>query len=258
MRSLQQFLIVAGAFVLAYNGSMLVHELGHAAAVRGTGGHVQSISISPLTWSVTKYQAVPELRAATWGGFLFGTGVPLVAFLALWCLKSRLSFWALMLAVVALMSNGAYLLVGAATGTGDAATLLKMGTSIRTLYIAGAAMVAAALPLALPAGALLGIGRGRAGFEKTLMVLGLPIFLYLLTIVAFNLLLSSGEWRTWTTAIGAGSALALALATVVHLAAGVVDGDETRCRAVPLGWAAAIGSLLAGAAVIVLELLLFC
>lgn len=256
MMTLRQFLIVTGAFILAYNGATILHELGHAIAACATGGTVVSVSVSPLTWSATPYKS-PEPMAVTWGGFLLGTMIPLVALGVLWCLKSRLSFWAALLATVALLINGAYMLAGAATGSGDALVLMKLGLARHTLYITGAAMLAAGIALVLPMGTLLGIGRKACGFEKTLLVLGLPIFLYLLTIVAFNLVVNVEEWRLWATALGGGCALMLGLTAIVHLTAAWIGGEETLRRAVPITWPAALASLVAGAAVIVLEILVF-
>ncbi len=257
MKTFQRCLIVLGAFVFAYNAGNLIHEFGHGINVLATGGSIGRISISPLSWSYISYAGGGEARATTWGGFLWETILPLLIFLGLWCIKSRASFWALLLAMVALATTAIYMLVGAFLDIGDAGFLVRVGLPTWPFVAIGAGLLLLCLLLALPLGTLLGIGRGRCSFAKTCLIVGAPILAYLLAIGAYNLLLRPDEWLMWTLSGGGGVVILMLVSGLIHLAAAWVKGDESRRRALPVNWLTAGLSLALGAGIVVMNLLLF-
>ena len=256
MQTFQKWLIVLGAFAFAYNAANLAHEAGHAVNVLATGGEVIGITMSPLSWSYTSHTRVAEPMAVAWGGFLWRTVLPLLLALALWCLKSRLSFWAMLLGLVGVAGAAIYMLVGALVPIGDPDELIQLGMAPEALIVISLALMLPALMLVLPIGTLLGIGRGHCSLWKTLLIFCSPILVYLLAVLGYNLVSDPFGWMMWAGTVAVGITLLPVAGVVIHVSAGWVAGDESRRRAAPINWLSAALSVLLGAGIIAFELLL--
>ncbi len=251
--TLKRWLIALGAFVLAYNLATITHEYGHALNLAATAGQVRHITVSPLGWSYCYYRTVHEHRAVAWGGFLWATIIPSLLFLVLWAIKSRLSFWAAIFAATALASEGVYMLTGVLFETGDAHRLITLGLPKAVLIVLGGVLVAVSVVLALPVGALIGVGRGRSRFRQTALVIGTPILAYLAIIAAYSMCAYPKERVMWAGSVGLGCGIALAVAALAHLAAPLFSGPESKARQAPVNWPAAIIGLAVPACVVIGE-----
>ncbi len=256
MKTFQRFLIVLGAYVFAYNASSIMHELGHALAVIATGGEVSFIEVSPFSWSYTHYISDPEPMATSWGGFLWGTMIGVFTFLILWIVRSRLSLFGAVFAVTSLAYAGIYMLVGAVLRIGDSAALMWMGIPQAVLIAIGGMLLLLVLPLILPLGVLLGIGRGRNRLGTTVLVFS-PILAYLLVMAAFNLSQNPGEWLMWVSSVGGGILLVLLISVSVHFTWHWCAGPEAQRRTIPINWWVCLLSLVLGGVVVAAEYLLF-
>lgn len=256
MKTFQRFLIVMGAFVFAYNAGAITHELGHALVVVATGGEVDFIEVSPFSWSYAHNISEPEPMATSWGGFLWETIVGVFAFLILWFAKSRLSLFGLLLAIVSLASTGIYMLVGAVLRIGDSASLIRMGIPPGVLIATGGMLLLSVLPLILPLGVLLGIGRGKNRLTTTVLVFS-PILVYLLAMMAFNLWHNPDEWLMWVSSVGGGIVLVLILPVAVHFTWHWCAGPEAQRRAIPINWRVCLLSLVLGGGIVATEYLFF-
>ena len=255
MATFQRFLIVLGVFVFAYNASTIIHELGHALTVVATLGEIDFIEASPFSWSYTHYISDPEPMATSWSGFLWQTIIGVSAFFILWIAKSRLSLFGVVLAIASLATAGIYMLVGAVLQIGDSASLIWMGIPPIVLIAIGGTLLLLVLPLILPLGVLLGVGRGKNKLRTTVLVFS-PIVAYLLAMVAFNLWHNPGEWLMWVSSAGGGILLVLLISVAVHFTWHWCDGPETQRRAIPVNRRVCLLSLALGGGVVATECLL--
>lgn len=256
MKTFQRFLIVLGVFVFAYNASTIVHELGHGLTLIATGGELDFIEVSPFSWSYAHYRSNPEPMATSWSGFLWETIFGVLAFSILWIAKSRLSLFGVVLAIASLAGTGIYMLVGAVLRIGDSAALIRMGVPPAVLVITGSVLLLLVLPLILPLGGLLGVGKGKNKLRITILVFS-PIVAYLLAMVAFNLWHNPDEWLMWVASVGGGLLLVVLVSVAVHFAWPWCGGAETQRRAIPINWRMCLLSLALGGGVVAAEYLAF-
>lgn len=255
-RLLKTWLTILGALVFAVCVHVLVHEFGHAVAGIATGASVEDIQTTPLGGGRTVVAYSAEHRALNWGGFVGETITLSLAFLILWALKSRLSFWAAATAGAALIGGGLYLLLGALLNYGDSKLLLSEGIGRAPLIALGAAAILAGLPLIPLAMSLLRLGRGNCPLWRTLLAVCPPVWLLL----AFQLLCEHfwllpygfGIHRLWI-----GAAVALGVAIAGHFCVRWFRGRDTRRRCVPAQWRNVALSWGLAAAVVLLEVLAF-
>ena len=173
----------AGAVVVAYNGSMLLHEFGHVIHLWVSGGTVAGVRVSPIDVSYVYKGDNPHPQFVAWGGPVWGAVLP-AALVALACAaRSRMTALALVLATFALVFNGGYLTVGAFQPGGDTAQLLQHGAPVWSLVAAGLPMLAAGVLVASRVPSALDIGHGRTTLVQSVLVVGLPLGGYLATIV---------------------------------------------------------------------------
>jgi hypothetical protein len=256
MKTFQKFLIVLGVFVFAYNASIIAHELGHALNVIATGGEFNFIEISPFSWSYAHFSSNPEPMATSWGGFLWETVFGVSVFFVLWIAKSRLSLFGVMLAIACLAGTGIYMLIGAVLLIGDSGSLIARGTPPLNLIVIGSILVVLVVPLVLPLGALLGVGRGKNKLTTTMVVFS-PIAIYLLAMLGFNLWRRPDEMLMWTASVGGGLFLVVVISLVVHWIRPWCAGAEIQRRAIPVNWRICILSLALGGGVVAAECLVF-
>ncbi|MDP6546531.1 MAG: M50 family metallopeptidase [Phycisphaerae bacterium] len=256
MKTFQKFLIVLGVFVFAYNASIIAHELGHALTIVATGGEFTYIEVSPFSWSYAHYSSDPEPMATSWGGFLWETVFGVLAFFVLWITKSRLSLFGVVLAIASLAGTGIYMVIGAVLRIGDSASLIRMGIPPSALIVIGSVLMVLVLPLVLPLGTLLGVGKGKNKLTTTMVVFS-PIAVYLLAMLGFNLWQRPDEWPLWSSAVGAGLLVVVVVSLVVHWITPWCAGAETQRRAIPVNWRMCILSLALGGGVVSAEYIVF-
>jgi len=249
MKTLQRMLIVGGLYVFVSYVSEIVHELGHVLAAWGTGGQVYGIVISAFSWSYA-YAYSSESMALAWSGFAAQVAFGVMVFCLLWICKSRLSLVGVLLAAESLAEAGGYMLVGAITNEGDSATLIGRGIAPVVLIAIGAALWLLSIPVVLPAGALLNMGRGRTRWRSGALVLS-PIAAYLGLIVIVNVIRRPDQWLFWMLGDGVGVVYVLLASVVIHLARPWFDGPETRRRMLPVNWRMVAAAAVLGVVVVV-------
>lgn len=116
---------------------MGVHESGHVLNAWVSGGTVTKVVLGPLIISRTDVSPNPHALFVAWGGAFWGSGLPLVVWLAARFRRARWAYLSAFFAGFCLITNGAYLGVGAFEGIGDARTLLHGGAPQWTLLLFG-------------------------------------------------------------------------------------------------------------------------
>ena len=127
MARLPQVVLVGSTLLLSWLGMMAVHEAGHVAATRLTGGAVSQVVLHPLTISRTDLSHNPHPLVVAWAGPVLGAVLPLAAFGVAAAAKMPGAYLLRFFAGFCLVANGAYLGAGSVEGVGDAGDLVRHG-----------------------------------------------------------------------------------------------------------------------------------
>ena len=148
--SKSRVLLVLGAAPFLYVcwlGMMAVHELGHVLHGWLTGATVSAVRIPLLGFSITEFSTNPHPHFVAWGGVVWGSVLPLLAWSAFRARQWRGGGWVQFFAGFCLVANGTYLGVGWIEPAGDAADLVNFGSPRWLLVVTGAAATGAGLYL---------------------------------------------------------------------------------------------------------------
>jgi len=80
MRRLEQIVLIGTFLGFSWLAMQAVHELGHVAAARLTGGTVTQVVLHPCTISRTDVSPNPRPLVVVWAGPLVGATLPLLAY----------------------------------------------------------------------------------------------------------------------------------------------------------------------------------
>lgn len=144
---------------LCWLAMQIVHEFGHILAAWVTGGRVTAVVLHPLAISRTDVSPSPNPLVVVWGGPIVGVLAPLLAWTAAKALRWRSALLWRFFAGFCLVANGAYIGSGAFNPVGDAAELIRLGGSRRSLAGFGLVTIAAGFLLWNSQGADFGIGQ---------------------------------------------------------------------------------------------------
>ena len=219
-----------GLFLLADMSSILIHEFGHILNGVATGGKFDHIEFSVLGWSRAFLAPHGEPRAVSWGGVQWACTISLLGFLLCWAFRSRAVLFFLVLTIDAFASSGQYLMVGLFTGEGDGAHLAMMGVSKPILIIIGSALLLVVFPISGLAGPLLGLGRRRNPYWRTLLAVGSPVVLLSLAVFIYNMFIRPAQWQFWGAVCGGATGMAFLFSSWIHLAAPWFDRHEAGSR----------------------------
>lgn len=126
---------------------MATHELGHVLHAWVSGATVSAVRVPWVGFSITEFSTNPHPHFVAWGGAVWGSLLPALAWLLFermrWRGRGALQFFA----GFCLIANGAYLGAGWLARAGDAADLLRHGTPAWVLVVCGASGLGARLYL---------------------------------------------------------------------------------------------------------------
>jgi hypothetical protein len=181
MSRLSQLLLIGSTIAFSWLGMMVVHEAGHVAHLRLSGGTVEKVVLHPLAISRTQPGENPHPHFVAWGGVIWGSLIPLATLGLVSRLARPYVYLARFFAGFCLTANGAYLLGDALVRGGDARELIQYGTPPWVLIACGLATLAAGLMLWNGLGSRFGVGRGaervdpRVALAVTLAVASLAV-----------------------------------------------------------------------------------
>ncbi|MDD5557232.1 MAG: M50 family metallopeptidase [bacterium] len=165
MNRLHQFALIGSTLLLSWLGMMAVHEAGHVAAARLTGGRVSRIVLHPLAISRTDLSRNPRPLPVAWGGAVAGTLIPLAAWAAARAAGLASAYLLRFFAGFCLLVNGVYLGEDAFFRAGDGGDLIRHGAPPWTLVLFGAAAAAAGIALLNGLGGRFGLA-GSGGVDR--------------------------------------------------------------------------------------------
>ena len=116
---------------------MAFHELGHVLHALASGGRIAAVHIPLIGFSLTELTSNPHPHFVAWGGPVWGSMVPVLAWrvpaVARSCGRPVAQFFA----GFCLVANGVYLGAGWTQLAGDAADLVRYGTPVWVLMLFG-------------------------------------------------------------------------------------------------------------------------
>ena len=143
-----------------------VHESGHVLHAWSSGGTVKAVLLHPLEVSRTDVAPNPHPQFVAWGGPLWGSLLPLALYAFVRWRKWSRAWLAAFYAGFCLIANGGYLLGGSLFPVGDAAELLRHGSSRMTLILFGIAGLASGLYMWNGRGRHFGMGRDASPIDR--------------------------------------------------------------------------------------------
>lgn len=124
---LLQAALVAGTLYGSWLLIMVLHEFGHVLHGWASGATVRQVVLGPHLLSQTVFDENPHPLFVAWGGFLWGSLLPLAIWGGLVLAKSSRAYLGRFLAAFCLVANGGYVGVGALTLAGDAGDIVLHG-----------------------------------------------------------------------------------------------------------------------------------
>ena len=122
--------ILAAALYPSWLAMMAVHEAGHVLHAWASGGTVSAVRVPLAGFSITEFSTNPHPHFVAWGGPVWGSVLPLLAWAMFRTFRCRGLRAAQFFAGFCLIANGAYLGVGWLTRAGDAGDLVDHGTPV--------------------------------------------------------------------------------------------------------------------------------
>ena len=253
-RIFHSILLLFGAFIIAFNLAVTLHELGHATAVLIDGGQIQEFVLKPFSWSWNLGHGVEDVLFTAWGGVsigLFYTIIPLI-FVRL-AKHNGIKLVIKLIAGLGFLINGIYLIIGVLFNVGDGAELTGLGVSPGLLLVMGIVFVLISLIIWSEAQRNMGI-EPQERFSRRLLILVSGIAPYMAAIVLYNYLYNSEQLVLWTGFAATGLTSAVLFALCGHLWA-----KRSSCETHPIEVSGSSGFLMLslGILVIVMEYLIF-
>jgi hypothetical protein len=154
-----RWLLIGSTLVASWLAMQAVHELGHVAGARLTGGRVSLVVLDLLSISRTDLAENPSPLLVVWAGPVIGAICPLALWGLLAALRLPEKFVARFFAGFCLVANGAYIGIGSFDRIGDCGEMLNHGSQPWQLWLFGL--------LTIPAGLWLWHGLGaNFGFDR--------------------------------------------------------------------------------------------
>src|SRR5439155_18245219 len=110
---IHQGILIVSAIAVSWLCMMAVHELGHIAAAKATGGAVRRVVFHPLTFSRTDVDHNRAPLTVAWCGPIVGVLFPVFLMSVAASLRMRNSYLLVFFAGFCLLANGAYIGFGA-------------------------------------------------------------------------------------------------------------------------------------------------
>lgn len=135
MKPAPRIVLAVALIPICWLGMMLVHEVGHVAGAKLTGGAVTEIVWHPLVISRTDVDPNPSPLVVVWAGPLLGSLIPIIAWGIV--VRWRDAFLIRFFAGYCLIANGAYIGYGSFEKIGDCREMLIHETPIWVLWVFG-------------------------------------------------------------------------------------------------------------------------
>lgn len=251
--SFKSILLLFGSTAIGYNVAAVLHELGHAIAMWVTGGQVERITLNPFSWSYTYYASTPTHPIFTsLAGVILGTVFAVLLLVMAGLLRNQYLLLLLVITnVVAGAQNGLYTLVDSLVlGGGDATNLIELGVSKFVMIGIGTLLVGSSILLAILTLRFVSF-QPNDSLSKRVLILETGVLPYLMGIVVYQAICNTEEIGLFSGYAFAGAVLILVIAVLSHISLGhrynVLDS---------IGWGRTWMTVVAGIAIIVVELLM--
>lgn len=183
MNRAKQVLLIVAFVCFSWLGMQVVHEAGHVLVAKLTGAEVVRVALHPLIVSRTDLGRNPHALAVVWGGPLFGSLFPLLAFGLAVAFRWPGVYLFRFFAGFCLVANGIYIGVGHFLAKGaDPWVMTDNGSSLWVLVLFGAVTFPAGLYLWHRQGPHFGLGDAKGNVSTGAMFVSAGLFLAIVAI----------------------------------------------------------------------------
>jgi hypothetical protein len=190
-----QALLIISSIGFSWLAFQLLHECGHIAAAKMTGGVLTQLAIAPTDISWSMFSPNPQPLLVAWGGPILGCVFPLLIYFVAVALRANALFLFKFFAGFCLVGNGTYMAVDAFTRVGDGATLITHGAAPWHLCAFAAVAVPVGLSLWHGLGTPFGIGISKGQVNAKHALVSAALFAGAALIGIFWTKFSSGSLR---------------------------------------------------------------
>jgi hypothetical protein len=216
---------------------------------------VERITLNPFSWSYTHYASTPTYPIFTsWAGVILGTVFAILLLVIAGLFRNQyLRLLLVVINVVAGAQNGLYAIVDSLVlGGGDATDLIELGASKFLMIGIGTLLVGSSILLAVLALRFV-VFQPNDSLSKRVLILEAGLLPYLMGIVVYQVICNTEEIGLFSGYAFAGAVLILVIAVLSRIPLGrrynvnVLDS---------IGWGHTWMTVVAGIAIIVVELLM--
>jgi hypothetical protein len=161
-----QTLLIVSTICFSWLAMIGLHELGHVLHATASGGRIARVVLEPTVHARTELAENPQPLFVAWGGGVWGTLLPLVAWAALRIARNQRVWLAAFFAGFCSIANGTYLGVGALFSAGDSADLLNRGAASWQLLLFGLPVTALGFYLWNGLGPHFGLGAATPPIDR--------------------------------------------------------------------------------------------
>lgn len=183
MNRQRQLMLVTGTLLICWLGMQTIHEFGHVIGAWLTGAEVRRVILDPLTISRTDVGANPNPLFVVWAGPVLGSLLPVIIWMVAHAWQLPGAFVVRFFAGFCLITNGAYIGVGAFDEAGDCREMLLYGSPKWTLWLFGCIAVPSGLWIWHGLGREFGFGPGPSDVSRALTATTFGVSLALLLIL---------------------------------------------------------------------------
>ncbi|UCG47850.1 MAG: M50 family metallopeptidase [Phycisphaerales bacterium] len=198
-RLLKSSLLLFGMVLFAYNASIVLHELGHAAAMWATGMNIQRIVVDPFGRSCCVASSPMVWPAVVfWSGAVLGSLAGLLLAGLAWRLRPTFAILCMMVGAISCIDNGITLIhpLVMPASWGDTTYLIAIGTSWTVVLAVGSLLVVAGLLVLTASLPLVGI-RSSDGIRVRVAVFAVGILPYVVARFVATLLHGGVTFHGW-------------------------------------------------------------
>lgn len=170
-------------------GMMVIHDSGHVLGAWLTGGRVTNVVLHPMAFSRTDLAENPRPAFVTWAGLVWGSVLPVAAWLVARAARWELAFLLRAFAGFCLIANGAYLASALVVPVGDAECLVRLGTPLWVMLPIGLAGIVAGLALWNGLGSKFGLGRDATVDRAALLATVASLVVLVVGMLAWSVLI---------------------------------------------------------------------
>ena len=176
MKRIDQAILIVTFLAFAWLAMQGVHEFGHVVGAWLTSAEVTKVALHPWIISRTDVGHNPHPLVVVWAGAVFGSVLPLLAFLIAKVCRAPGVYLFRFFAGVCLIANGVYIAFGSANGTADPGVMMQHGSARWVIILFGILTAPLGLYLWHRQGKYFGLGEAKGKVNRHAVIVSITMF----------------------------------------------------------------------------------